>query len=328
MNETFLNILAAILYIGEKHGETLCYNTETRQICRVLSHSDDVYTLLPTAGADAPTSYFSGDTLIFRTDISERTEKIGKLTAINGLTTGEQQITNGSATATITAAQRIENSPTTAQQRNGNGTATEQQRQFIGFGTVNLPRVSSLYSGELAVVLTDIEAALDKIFFNTNKEATIKKYIARYDDIKKYAAAGNLYECKLALKSLTGTIEKQKAMQKGVDKMERKALLKKRAVNALIIFVFALGAVFYFRPWQWHKTTVAETDSPTPPALMVAATVPTTTGSPFDLAIREFETETGKKIYPGGRACLQSTAARLGLTTKQEIKKLIKQNVK
>ena len=327
MNETFLNILAAILYIGEKHGETLCYNAETRQICRVLSHSGDVFTLLPIAGAEAPTSYFSGDTLIFRNDISERSTKIGKLTAINGLTTGEQQITNGSATAIITEAQRIENSPTTAQQRNNNGNATEAQRQYIGFGTVNLPRVSCLYAGELAVVLSDIEAALDKIFFNTNKEATIKKYIARYDDIKKYAAAGNLYECKLALKSLTGTIEKQKAMQKGVDKMERKALLKKRAVNALIIFAFAVAAIFYFRPWQWSKIDDTAAASPTPPALM-AATVHTAAGSPFDLAVSEFEAETGKRIYPGGRTCLQRTAARLGLTTKQEIKKLIKQNVK
>lgn len=327
MNETFLNILAAILYIGEKHGETLCYNTETRQICRVLSHSGDVFTLLPMAGAEAPTSYFSGDTLIFRNDISERSAKIGKITAFNGLTTGEQQITNGSATATITDAQRIENSPTTAAQRNNNGSATAAQRQYIGFGTVNLPRVSPLYAGELAVVLSDIEAALDKIFFNTNKEATIKKYIARYDDIKKYAAAGNLYECKLALKSLSGTIEKQKAMQKGVDKMERKATLKKRLVNALIIFVFALGAVFYFRPWNWTKTDDTAAASPTPLPAM-AATVHTAAGSPFDLAVSEFEKETGKKIYPGGRQCLKNTAARLGLTTTKQIKELIKQNVK
>ena len=327
MNETLLNILAAILYIGEKHGEQLCYNAETRQICRVLSHEGGVFTLLSTAGADAPTSYFNEGSLIFRADISNRSAKIGKLTANNGLTTGEQRIENGATTATITEAQRIENGTTTACQRNNNGTATKQQRQFIGFGTVNLPRVSCLYAGELAVVLSDIEAALDKIFFATNKEATIKKYIARYDNIKKMAAAGNLYECKLALKSLQGTIEKQKAMQKGVDKMERKQTLKKRLINALIIFAFALGAVFYFRPWQWIKTDDTAAASPTPPSLM-AATVHAAAGSPFDLAVSEFEKETGKKIYPGGRACLQSTAARLGLTTKQQIKELIKQNVK
>lgn len=325
MNETFLNILAAIFYIGEKHGEQLCYNAETRQICRVLSHDGGVFTLLPTAGADAPTSYFNEGSLIFRNDISEHTAKIGKLTAINGLTTGEQRIDNGTITATITEAQRIENGSTTASQRNNNGTTTEQQRQFIGYGTVNLPRVSSLYAGELAVVLADIEAALDKIFFNTNKEATIKKYIARYDDIKKYAAAGNLYECKLALKSLTGTIEKQKAMQKGVDKMERKATLKKQLINSLIIFVFVAAAVFYFRPWKFFNTASA----PTPPAAIQAATHdPGMDGGELDAAIAEWEQATGKKIYPAGRACLKNTAAKRGLTTKREIKELIKQNVK
>lgn len=323
MNETFLNILAAILYIGEKHGEQLCYNAETRQICRVLSHDSSVYTLLSLTGAEAPTSYFNEGSLIFRNDIAERTAKIGKLTAINELTTGDQRNDNGATTATITAAQRIENSPTTAQQRNNNGTATEQQRQYIGFGTVNLPRVSGLYAGELAVVLADIEAALDKIFFNTNKEATIKKYIARYDDIKRYAAAGNLYECKLALKSLTGTIEKQKAMQKGVDKMERKQTLKKRLINALIIFVFVAAGVLYFRPWKPRP-------APTPQAATIQAAThdPGADGGELDKAIAEFEKQTGKKIYPAGRACLQKTAARLGLTTKKQIQELIKQNVK
>lgn len=326
MNETFLNILAAILYIGEKHGEKLCYNAETRQICRVLSHDGSVFTLLPTAGAEAPTSYFNESSLIFRTDISERSAKIGKLTANIGITTGEQRSDNGTTTATITAAKRIDNGSTTAQERNNNGTATEQQRQYIGFGTVNLPRVSGLYAGELAVVLADIEAALDKIFFNTNKEATIKKYIARYDDIKKYAAAGNLYECKLALKSLTGTIEKQKAMQKGVDKMERKATLKKRLINALIIFVFVAVAIVYFRPWKHRHTASA----PTPQAATIKTAThdPRTDAGELDAAIAEFERATGKKIYPAGRACLQRTAAKLGLTTQKQIQELIKQNVK
>ena len=320
---TFLNLLTAIFYIAEQHGEELTYNAENNKIYKVLDKSAGVFTLLPLDGSEPPTSHFSETSLIFRNDIAERTAKIGKLTAINELTTGDQRSDNGATTATITAAQRIENSPTTAQQRNNNGTATEQQRQYIGFGTVNLPRVSGLYAGELASVLADIEAALDKIFFNTNKEATIKKYIARYDNIKKMAAAGNLYECKLALKSLTGTIEKQKAMQKGVDKMERKQTLKKRLINALIIFVFVAAGVLYFRPWK-HSPT------PTPQAATIQAAThdPGTDGGELDAAIAEFEKQTGKKIYPAGRACLQRTAKKLGLTTKTQIKELIKQNVK
>lgn len=323
MNDTLINILAAIFYIAEKQGEPLCYNAETRQICRIIDDSCGVFSLLP-AGAteESPTLHFSAASIITHRDLVERSAKIGLLSAHNGLTTGEHRIQNNGETETATDLQRIENSHTTGCEQENNGRETEEKRRVIGFGTVNLPRVSVLYSGEQAKVLAQIEAALDKIFNNTNKEATIKKYIAKYDNIQRMAAAGSLYELKLALNSLLGTIEKQKAMQRGVEKMERKATLKKRAVNALIIFVFAVAALFWLRPWNWGQSdgcTVAA--SPTAPA--IGANL-----SPFDLAIREFETETGKKIYPGGRACLQSAAARLGLTTKKQIKELIKQNVK
>lgn len=323
MNNALLNILAAIMYIAEKHGETLCYNAETNKMYKVQDRSAGIITLLPLDGKEAPTSNFTDASLIFRTDIENRSAKIGLLTAKNELTTGEERSDNGAATASITAAQRIENSFTMAQQRNDNGTATEQQRKYIGFGTVNLPRISPLYSGNLGAVLYDIEAALDRIFNATSKEATIKKYIEKYEQVKRLAQAGQLYELKLVLKSLLGTIEKQKAMQKGVDKMERKQTLKKRLINALIIFVFVAAGILYFRPWK-------HSPAPTPQAATIQAATydPGTDSGELDRAIAEFEKQTGKKIYPAGRACLQRTAAKLGLTTKTEIKELIKQNVK
>lgn len=329
MNEALINILAAIFYVSEQQGVRLCYNAETRQVCRIIDDSNGVYTLLPTTatGEEPPTSHFSEASLITRNDLIKRTKKIGLLTVANGITTGEQQYNNEPETEFMTAAQRIENRTTTASTRNNNGSATEEQRLYIGSGTVNLAKISQLYTGDLAAVLVKIEAALDKIFKNTNKEATIKKYIDKYDNIKRIAAAGDLYELKLALKSLEGTIQKQYAMARGVEKFERKETLKKRVVNALIIFVFAAGALLFFRPWHWFAADGTAENSPTLPAPM-AATVPTSSGSTFELAIKEFEAETGKKIYPGGRACLQSTAARFGLTTKQQIKELIKQNVK
>lgn len=323
MNDTLINMLAAIFYLSEQQGQPLCYNAETHQICRILDDRGGVYTLLPAGAEDeAPTSHFSAASLITRHDLLKRSAKIGLLTAHNELTTGEQQIQTDSATETATDLQRIENSPTTGCEQENNGSATEEKRRVIGFGTVNLPRVSVLYSGEQAKVLAQIEAALDKIFNNTNKEATIKKYIAKYDNIQRMAAAGSLYELKLALNSLLGTIEKQKAMQRGVEKMERKATLKKRAVNALIIFVFAVAALFWLRPWNWGQSdgcTVAA--SPTPPAMGANL-------SPFDQAVADFERRTGKKIYPAGRECLQRTATKLGLTTQKELMELIKQNVK
>ena len=320
---TFLNLLTAIFYIAEQHGEELTYNAENNKIYKVLDRSAGVFTLLPLDGSEPPTSHFSEASLIFRADITDRSAKIGKLTAKNGITTGNIRDNYGIITENTTDAQQIENGTTTAPQRTNNSTTTDAERHTIGAGTVNLPRISPLYSGDIGAVLYDIEAALDRIFNATSKEATIKKYIEKYEQIKRLAQAGQLYELKLVLKSLLGTIEKQRAMVKGAEKFDRKQTLKKRVVNGLIITVFAAASLLYFRPWK-------HTPTPTPPAATVHAAThdPGADGGELDRAIAEFETQTGKKIYPAGRACLQRTAAKLGLTTKQEIKKLIKQNVK
>ena len=324
MNSTFLNILTAIMYIAEKNGEEICFNAENNKLYKIVDRSAGVVTLLPLDGTEPPTSLFSEQALITRNDIANRTAKIGRITAQNSITTGTERNNNGSATEIMTAQERDVDGINTGKIRDNNGITTAAQQLTIGAGTVSLPRISQLYTGELAVVLSNIEAALDRVFLSTTKEATIKKYIEKYDNVKKLAQAGQLYELKLVLKSLQGTIEKQKAMQKGAAKYEFKQTLKKRIVNALIITVFAAAALFYFRPWQ--------RPTPTPSA---AATVHTGThdpgtdgGSAFDAAVLEFEATTGKKIYPGGRACLQRTAARLDLTTKKEIVELIKDNVK
>lgn len=323
MNNALLNMLAAIMYIAEKHGETLCYNAETNKIYKVQDRSAEIITLLPLDGKEAPTANFTDASLIFRSDIENRSAKIGLLSAKNGITTGNLRDNNGIITGYLTGKKQDADSDETGSAPAANGNTTEADRRTIGAGTVNLPRISPLYSGDLGAVLYDIEAALDRIFNATNKEATIKKYIDKYEQVKRLAQAGQLYELKLVLKSLLGTIEKQKAMQKGVDKMERKQILKKRLINALIIFVFVAAGVLYFRPWK-HSST------PTPQAAIVytATHDPGTDGGELDKAIAEFERTTGKKIYPAGRACLARTAARLGLTTQNEFLNLIKTNVK
>jgi len=330
--ETFLNLLTAIFYVAAQHGEELCLNVENNKLYKVVDRDGGVITLLPLDGNEAPTAHFSEASLIFRNDITDRSAKIGKLTAKNGLTTGKLRDNYGIITGKSTDAQRIDNSletaSTTDTKRMLNGIATEQQRLYIGAGKTNLPRLSTLYAGELAVVLADIEAAMDKILFSTDKDATIRKTVSNYNDAKKYAAAGNLYELKLLLKSLQGRIAKQAAMGKGVEKMERKQTLKKRIVNGLIITCFVVVSLFYFRPWQ-HTTTPASS-----PTLLTASAKPGThdpgadARALVDAAIAEFERTTGKKIYPAGRECLQRTAARLGLTTQQQMLNLIKSNVK
>lgn len=323
MNNALLNMLAAIMYIAEKHGETLCYNAETNKMYKVQDRSAGIITLLPLDGKEAPTANFTDASLIFRSDIENRSAKIGLLSAKNGITTGNLRDNNGIITGSLTASQQEGDGNETGSAQEANGNRTEADRRTIGAGTANLPRISPLYSGNLGAVLYDIEAALDRIFNATSKEATIKKYIEKYEQVKRLAQAGQLYELKLVLKSLLGTIEKQRAMVKGADKYERKQTLKKRLINALIIFVFVAAGVLYFRPWK-HSST------PTPQAAtnQAATHEPGADGGELDRAIVEWEQATGKIIYPAGRACLQRTAAKLGLTTKTEIKELIKQNVK
>lgn len=323
MNNALLNMLAAIMYIAEKHGETLCYNAETNKMYKVQDRSAGIITLLPLDGKEAPTANFTDASLIFRSDIENRSAKIGLLSAKNGITTGNLRDNNGIIMGSLTASQQEGDGNETGSAQEANGNRTEADRRTIGAGTANLPRISPLYSGNLGAVLYDIEAALDRIFNATSKEATIKKYIEKYEQVKRLAQAGQLYELKLVLKSLLGTIEKQRAMVKGADKYERKQTLKKRLINALIIFVFVAAGVLYFRPWK-HSST------PTPQAAtnQAATHEPGADGGELDRAIVEWEQATGKIIYPAGRACLQRTAAKLGLTTKTEIKELIKQNVK
>lgn len=321
MNNALLNMLAAIMYIAEKLGETLCYNAETNKIYKVTDNSAGIITLLPLDGKEAPTANFSDASLIFRADIENRSAKIGLLSAKNGITTGNLQDKNGITTGYLTDKKQDADGGETGSAQAVNGNTTESDRRTIGAGTVNLQRISPLYSGNLGAVLYDIEAALDRIFNATNKEATIKKYIEKYEQVKRLAQAGQLYELKLVLKSLLGTIEKQRAMVKGADKYERKQTLKKRLINALIIFVFAAAGVLYFRPWKSRPT-------PTPQAATIQAAThdPGADGSDFEAALAEFTAaHPSKKIYPAGLACLRRACKG---KNKSECLTIINYNVK
>ena len=48
----------------------------------------------------------------------------------------------------------------------------------------------------------------------------------------------------------------------------------------------------------------------------------------FDRAVSEYQTMTGRKIYPSGRAALLKAAQEQGLTTEAEVLKLIHENEK
>lgn len=320
--ETVLNLIAAIFYVAETHGEELCLSTETGTIYKVIDKGNGTFTLLSLADDEPQTSFFSGESLIFRTDILQRSEKIGKLTAKIRLTMGAQQETNGTETEIIMGAQQTSTGTGTEGMWSGNGQTPARQRGLIGEGKVNLPRISPLYTGQISVVLYDIEEALNRIFFATNKDETIKKFIAKYNQVVNLAKCGQLYELNQILKSLNGTIEKQKAIGRGVEKMNAKQKVKEAFVRALIIIFFvAAGVLYFWRPWRATKeqeaTTPTEQSEPAPTA--------TTKGGAFEEALAEFKATTGKKIWPKGEECLRKACKG---KTKAECLRIIKQNVK
>ena len=195
-----------------------------------------------------------------------------------------------------------------------NGLNTIEERAVIGKGKVNLPRFSDLYAGDVAAVAVQVEALIDKIIFATNKPETIKKIIAQYENAKKAAQKGNLFALKQIEKTLCGIVEKQKAIAKGVEKMQHKAQVKKRVIKCLTIAALLSGIIFYFS--HFYRST------PTPQKdyTVIAA------NSIFDDAVSEFEMETGKKIYPKGRECLARACRKC--KTKKECLTIIKNNVK
>lgn len=320
--ETILNILSAIFYIAETQGQELCLSTETGTIYRVLEKGSGTFTLLSLGEDEAATSYFSADSLIFRTDILQRSEKIGKLTARISLTMGQQQSDNGTETEIIMGNQRNNNGNETATSRSNNGGALARQQQLIGEGKVNLPRISTLYTGQISVVLYDIEEALNRIFFATNKDETIKKFIAKYNQVVNLAKCGQLYELNQILKSLLGTIEKQKAMGRGVEKMNAKQKVKETFIKALIVIFFvAFGVLWFWRPWRATK----EQEATTPTEQSAPAPTATTKGGAFEEALAEFQATTGKKIWPKGEECLRRACKG---KNKKQCLAIIKENVK
>lgn len=322
--ETILNILSAIFYIAETQGQELCLSTETGTIYRVLEKGSGTFTLLSLGEDEAATSYFSADSLIFRTDILQRSEKIGKLTARISLTMGQQQSDNGTETEIIMGNQRNNNGNETATSRSNNGGALARQQQLIGEGKVNLPRISTLYTGQISVVLYDIEEALNRIFFATNKDETIKKFIAKYNQVVNLAKCGQLYELNQILKSLLGTIEKQKAMGRGVEKMNAKQKVKETFVKSLIVIFFvAFGVLWFWRPWREAKPEQTN-DTATEQTTTPAATT-TTKGDAFEEALAEFQATTGKKVWPKGEECLRRACKG---KNKKQCLAIIKANVK
>ena len=314
MQNTLTEILIALFFIAEKNGAELCFNPDDGKIYAVKERDGNAASLLPLNGDNAPVVCFNPEKLIFRYDIKTRPEINGIITGFNGIITGKQRDNNGIITGKNTDFERSGNGAESVSARVLNGLNTIEERAVIGKGKVNLPRFSDLYAGDVAAVAVQIEALIDKIIFATNKTETIKKIIAQYENAKKVAQKGNLFALKQIEKSLSGIVEKQKAIAKGVEKMQHKAQVKKRVIKCLTIAALLSGIIFYFS--HFYRSI------PTPQKDYTVIAV----NSIFDDAVCEFERETGKKIYPKGRECLARACRKC--KTKKECLTIIKNNVK
>ena len=302
-----IQLLSAIFYLAEMQGRELCYNINDGSIYVVKEKGRGCVTTLPLGrGEDTQIFDFNPSSLIFRDNLADGTEINGILTENNGFETDIQQ-----------TFQQPVNSALSVPKRPDTNTITANPQNYIGFGKVDLPKFSGLYTGETAKYSAQVETLLDKIFAATNKPQTIEKSIANYNDAKKFAKNGQLYELKQLAERLQGRIAKQGAMQKGKDTIAaQQASRRKMLLSAVIAIVIAVAYVCF--PRIIENRPYNQTESDIQPAAAVQI-------SPLDEAIAEFEAATGIKIYPKGRECLEK--ATVGMN-KDQCFKVIQQNIK
>ncbi|MBR4271467.1 MAG: hypothetical protein IKQ30_01365 [Bacteroidales bacterium] len=304
-NNINIQLLNAVFFLASALQKELCYNPNDGCIYQVKERGKDCVTLLPLDGGE-PTPIFdlAPDTLIFRDDMAERSANIGILTANNSIETDIQQTIQQAANSAASVPELTDRGPGTAPAQN-----------YIGAGKVDLPRFSSLYTGETFKCSIEVENLLDKIFAATNKPQTIEKTIQNYHNAKKLAKNGQIYELKQLADRLQGRIAKQSAMQKGKDAMAAQQAAQRKMWISLIIAVIVAALYLGIANYRKSHYTQTETDIQTEFAQL----------SELDKAIMEWERTTGKKIYPKGRECLAK--ATVGMN-KDQIIRVIQQNVK
>ncbi len=298
-----IQLLNAVFFLAAAQGKEMCYNPTDGLIYQVQNRGKDCITLLPLSGGESPIFDFNPSTLIFRNDIAERSANIGVLTENNGLETDLQQQNQQAANGIVSEPKQIEH-----------GNTSEPTQHYIGVGKVDLPRFSSLYTGEMAKVSIQVENLLDKIFAATNKPQTIGKNVENYHNAKKLAKNGQIYELKQLAERLQGRIAKQSAMQKGKDTMAAQQAAKRKMLVSVGIAVIVAAIYLGIANFTKHRYTQTETDIQTEFSEL----------STLDQAIKEWENKTGKKIYPKGRECLARSTKGM---SKDQIINLINKNV-
>ena len=315
-NDITLQLLNAVFYLAASQGKELCFDSEDGNIYEVKARTEKDVTLLPIGGGegnqnDTPIFNLNPSRLVFRGGLSAYSQNIAIETHRNAFETMQHRTDARSTNADPSLMEReecvLETVPGT--------TKTQTAHNYIGVGKVDLPKFSTLYAGETARLAAEVERLLDKIFAATNYPKTIEKTISDYNNAKKYAKNGQVYELKQLVERLKGRINKQGAMAAAMNTMNAQSIAKRKMMFSAIaaVVIVALWLFIGRSPPEHREVPPTQTET-------VFAEL-----SPLDQAIREWELATGKKIYPKGRECLERTTKGM---SKDQIIRVINQNVK
>ena len=142
--------LSALFFIAEKMKVELCINKADGKLYIVKERDKETASLLPLNGENAPVVIFNPENLIFRYDFLNSSENNELLTAINGTATEQQRDNNGTTTESDSGQQLDNNWIITGKLRDNYEKLSLENRAVIGKGKINLPRISDLYSGDIA----------------------------------------------------------------------------------------------------------------------------------------------------------------------------------
>ncbi|MBQ1884791.1 MAG: hypothetical protein II165_07240 [Bacteroidales bacterium] len=322
-NNINLQLLNAVFFLAAAQGKELCLDSEDGNIYEVKARTGNDVTLLPIGGGegtgnDTPIFNLNPSRLIFRGGLSTYSQNIAIETHRNVFET----LSNRTDQRQENADQRQENASNTLSEREefAPGTTDNAAKTFpvhncIGVGKVDLPKFSMLYTGETARLAAEVETLLDKIFAATNYPKTIEKTISDYNNAKKYAKNGQVYELKQLVERLKGRINKQGAMAAAMNTMNAQSIAKKKMIFSAVAAVVIVALWLIIGHITHDHKEVPSTRTETEFAEL----------SELDKAIMEWETKTGKKIYPKGRECLAKSTKGM---TKDQIIRVIQQNVK
>lgn len=306
-----MNLIETILYLAHESGQELALNPDDGKFYIYRDSGRGLARLSPINEPGQTLVDFEPAKIITLRNVSELQRHF------NGLETGLQRERNGIETEL----QRERNGNGTGTERDRIGFATELNRELIGEGKVNLRTFSDTCPAEVADIARNIEKLLQRAISNTNKPATIENIMRLHKKAAATAAANNIFQLKQIEKQIAGIVAKQQAIKSSEQTLKRRQRRRQLLTKISIAASLVVSIILYLY-----------ISSPSPPSsspsLQESPARQTTQQTILELAINEYENDTGKKIYPSGRKCIEIAAKKAGIENdKNAIKQLIKQNM-